>query len=117
MRQHLCIDSVYLNRDKIESIKRNSSEQLVSPWSLEEGEITQPARILSFERISRKGGGQPDSDFIFAGPRSALVRMIRGEDPWRGGRGFGDSKPDPGRPRGGVKVRLRADNRHQQRKA
>nr|WP_315100226.1 DEAD/DEAH box helicase [uncultured Fretibacterium sp.] len=84
MRQHLCIDSVYLNRDKIESIKRNSSEQLVSPWSLEEGEITQPARILSFERISRKGGGQPDSDFIFAGPRSALVRMIRGEDPWRG---------------------------------
>ncbi|GHV37804.1 RNA helicase [Synergistales bacterium] len=75
LRKQLCIDSPFLGRTEIDKTKHEATVHLVWPWSLEDDELTQSARTLSFEKIMLKG--RQDTDFVFVGPRSALVREIK----------------------------------------
>jgi superfamily II DNA/RNA helicase len=83
MRRQLCIDSLLLGRTELEKTKRESAEHLVWPWSLEDSEPTQSARVLTFTPIQFKGGNKRDADFVFMGPRSSLAREIKYASFWR----------------------------------
>ncbi len=74
MRRALAIKVDYLARDKIDSIQQNSSQRLKDPWAFDENEKIKSAKIL----IPQSKSDEPKySDFLFAGPRSALCRYIR----------------------------------------
>ena len=74
LRRELAIKVEYLDRDRLDSIKQNSFQDLRAPWAIDENEELQSARIALPRSLK---GGQRRGRFTYVSARGAFGQYLR----------------------------------------
>jgi len=81
VRRELCIEVDYLNSEIQDSIRRTSAAELREPWSFDEGENLEPARIMF---PCGKSDSEQEKNAAFISALSGFGLFLRSPQTWRG---------------------------------